>query len=82
MNFLVMPIFFLSGALFPLTNLPKVMSAIASLDPLTGGVGGLRGALNGAADGHFSAPLDLACFPSSPQACLRRAGICSQGFSF
>lgn len=60
MNFLVMPIFFLSGALFPLTNLPKVMSVIASLDPLTYGVDGLRGALNGAAAGHFSASLDLA----------------------
>ena len=60
MNFLVMPIFFLSGALFPLTNLPKVMSVIATLDPLTYGVDGLRGALNGAAAGHFSASLDLA----------------------
>ncbi len=60
MNFLVMPIFFLSGALFPLTNLPKVMTVIASLDPLTYGVDGLRGALNGAAAGHFSASLDMA----------------------
>src|SRR4051794_4825849 len=33
MNFVVMPIFFLSGALFPLTNLPKVLSVITSLDP-------------------------------------------------
>src|SRR5271163_2498581 len=43
MNFLVMPIFFLSGALFPLTNLPKALEIIASLDPLTYGVDGLRG---------------------------------------
>ena len=41
MNFLVMPIFFLSGALFPLTGLPKAMEIIASLDPLTYGVDGL-----------------------------------------
>ncbi|MBS1808116.1 MAG: ABC transporter permease [Acidobacteria bacterium] len=47
MNFLVMPIFFLSGALFPLTNLPKILGAVTSLDPLSYGVDGLRGALIG-----------------------------------
>jgi ABC-2 type transport system permease protein len=47
MNFLVMPIFFLSGALFPLMNLPKAMAVVASLDPLSYGVDGLRGALIG-----------------------------------
>jgi ABC-2 type transport system permease protein len=45
MNFLVMPIFFLSGALFPLANLPRVMAIITQLDPLSYGVDGLRGAL-------------------------------------
>ncbi|HEY1760282.1 MAG TPA: ABC transporter permease [Bryobacteraceae bacterium] len=58
MNFLVMPIFFLSGALFPLTGLPKALDVIASLDPLTYGVDGLRGAFIGL--GHFSATLDIA----------------------
>ncbi len=47
MNFLVMPIFFLSGALFPLANLPIVMTVITHLDPLTYGVDGLRGSLTG-----------------------------------
>jgi len=47
MNFLVMPIFFLSGALFPLTNLPKLLSAATSLDPLSYGIDGLRGSLIG-----------------------------------
>jgi ABC-2 type transport system permease protein len=42
MNFLVMPIFFLSGALFPLTNLPKALAAITSIDPLSYGIDGLR----------------------------------------
>src|SRR5262245_14470236 len=42
MNFLVMPIFFLSGALYPLTNLPRAFSIAVSLDPLTYGVDGLR----------------------------------------
>jgi len=58
MNFLVMPIFFLSGALFPLTGLPKALEITAGLDPLTYGVDGLRGALIGV--GHFSAALDVA----------------------
>jgi ABC-2 type transport system permease protein len=45
MNFLVTPIFFLSGALFPLANLPLVMTIITRFDPLAYGVDGLRGAL-------------------------------------
>ena len=45
MNFLVMPIFFLSGALFPLNNLPAALSVATRIDPLTYGVDGLRGAL-------------------------------------
>ena len=45
MNFLVMPIFFLSGALFPLQGLPKVMEIITKIDPLSYGVDGLRGTL-------------------------------------
>ncbi len=47
MNFLVMPIFFLSGALYPLNNLPRPLAAATRLDPLTYGVDGLRGALIG-----------------------------------
>jgi len=45
MNFLVMPLFFLSGALFPLQNLPKTLTLVARFDPLSYGVDGLRGAL-------------------------------------
>jgi len=47
MGFLVMPIFFLSGALFPLNNLPKPLAIATSLDPLSYGVDGLRGTLLG-----------------------------------
>jgi ABC-2 type transport system permease protein len=57
MNFLVMPIFFLSGALFPLANLPKAMTVITTIDPLTYGVDGLRGSLTQV--WHFSATFDL-----------------------
>jgi len=45
MNFLVMPIFFLSGALFPLQGLPAVMDVVIKIDPLTYGIDGLRYAL-------------------------------------
>ncbi|HTD96716.1 MAG TPA: ABC transporter permease [Edaphobacter sp.] len=57
MNFLVMPIFFLSGALFPLANLPFAMKIITKLDPLTYGVDGLRGAL--IQTWQFSALIDV-----------------------
>lgn len=45
MNFMVMPMFFLSGALYPLKNLPKLLTVITHIDPLSYGVDGLRGAL-------------------------------------
>jgi ABC-2 type transport system permease protein len=45
MNFLVMPIFFLSGALFPLKDAPSFIVGIAKFDPLSYGVDGLRAAL-------------------------------------
>jgi ABC-2 type transport system permease protein len=45
MSFVVMPTYFLSGAIFPLTNLPPVMEVITRIDPLTYGVDGLRGSL-------------------------------------
>lgn len=56
MNFLVLPIFFLSGALFPLNNLPKALSFVTKLDPLSYGVDGLRAALIGTS--HFGAIVD------------------------
>src|SRR5437899_4127816 len=42
MNFLVMPLFFLSGALFPLNGLPSWMTVLTRLDPLAYGVDPLR----------------------------------------
>ena len=47
MNFLIMPMFFLSGALFPIDKTPVWMQSIAYLDPLFYGVDGLRGSLIG-----------------------------------
>lgn len=56
-NFLIMPIFFLSGALFPLQNLPPSITLIAKMDPLSYGVDGLRGSLLGLS--HFGLSVDL-----------------------
>ncbi len=57
MNFLVMPLFFLSGALFPLDNLPKAIITIARIDPLSYGIDALRGILIG--QSHFGVMLDF-----------------------
>ncbi len=53
MNFLVMPIFFLSGALFPLSNLPAALTVATRIDPLAYGVDGIRGALIGVSQFGF-----------------------------
>jgi ABC-2 type transport system permease protein len=58
MNFLVMPIFFLSGALFPLANLPAALAVATHVDPLSYGIDGLRGALIG--QSHFGLVTDVA----------------------
>ncbi len=47
MNFVVMPLFFLSGAMFPLQGAPTLLKTITELNPLTYGVDMVRGALNG-----------------------------------
>ena len=57
MNFLVMPIFFLSGSLFPLQGLPKALEFITRLDPLTYGIDGVRESLIGV--GTFGIAIDL-----------------------
>jgi ABC-2 type transport system permease protein len=42
MNFLLMPMFFLSGAFFPLRGVPPWMAWLATIDPVTYGVDSLR----------------------------------------
>lgn len=57
MNFLVMPVFFLSGAIFPVEGLPAGIAWVARANPLAYGVDGLRGTLVGTA--HFGLPADF-----------------------
>jgi ABC-2 type transport system permease protein len=57
MNFLIMPLFFLSGALFPLEGLPRGLAVVTKLDPLTYGIDALRGFL--IQGNHYSLSLDI-----------------------
>jgi ABC-2 type transport system permease protein len=57
MNFMVMPIFFLSGALFPLTGLPRALALATSVDPLSYGIDGMRSVLLGVT--HYGQAVDL-----------------------
>ena len=57
MNFVVMPLFFLSGALFPIENFPGPVLTLAKANPLSYGVDGIRYLLIGEAS--FSPFLDF-----------------------
>ena len=57
MNFLVMPLFFLSGSLFPLAGLPIGIAAVAAVDPLTYGIDAMRGLLIGSS--HYAVGFDV-----------------------
>jgi ABC-2 type transport system permease protein len=58
-NYLVMPMFLLSGAVFPLNFAPRPLQIIARFDPFAYGVDGLRAVLIGAGS-RFSLPVDVA----------------------
>ncbi|MBU7015698.1 MAG: ABC transporter permease [Theionarchaea archaeon] len=47
MNFLVMPMFLMSGAFFPISGLPAWMKSIVAVNPLSYGVDALRGVILG-----------------------------------
>jgi len=57
-NFAIWPLFFFSGALFPLDNLPAWLLIITKINPLTYGVDAVRGAVIGVQ--HFSLLTDVA----------------------
>ena len=56
-NFLIMPLFFLSGAIFPLAGLPKFLTIISSLDPLAYGIDSFRALLVGVS--QFGLHIDI-----------------------
>ena len=58
MDFLVMPMFFLSGALFPLAMAPKALRIVAAFDPFSYGVDSMRAALAGGVS-HYGGAVDM-----------------------
>ena len=76
MNFIVMPIYFLSGALFPLNDLPSLLSFLTRIDPLSYGIDALRHIFLGA--GHFSPEISFAVLCVSA---LAFVGLGSYSFS-
>jgi len=56
-TFIIFPMFFLSGALFPIDNLPPWLGTIVLVDPVTYAVDGLRGVMLGSS--HFPVLLDF-----------------------
>jgi len=52
MNFIMLPIFGLSGAIFPISTLPSWAASLTLLDPLTYGVEGMRYGLTGVSQIH------------------------------
>lgn len=57
MSFIIMPTFFLSGALFPLTSAPGWLKTLSLLNPLTYGVDAIRGIVIN--EGQFPIYFDL-----------------------
>jgi ABC-2 type transport system permease protein len=45
MNFIVMPMFFLSGAMYPVNKLPEILKHISQINPLTYGIDALKHAM-------------------------------------
>ena len=68
MNFLVMPLFFFSGALFPFNDLPIALAIVTRINPLSYGVDGLRGGFTGIA--HFGLSVDMLVLGSITLICL------------
>ncbi|MFH0711092.1 MAG: ABC transporter permease [Candidatus Aenigmatarchaeota archaeon] len=56
-TFVIFPMFFMSGALFPIDNLPPYLSQLVFINPVTYAVDGLRGAMLGIS--HFPVIFDL-----------------------
>lgn len=54
-NFVIQPLFYLSGALFPLNNLPKFLDILTKINPLSYGIDGMRYSLSGSAAASFTA---------------------------
>lgn len=68
-NLLVLPLFFLSSALYPLNNIPEFLRIISSLNPVSYMVDALRTLLT-TTPSHFGLGLDLAVMTGTFIVCL------------
>jgi ABC-2 type transport system permease protein len=59
MNFIIMPMFFLSGAMYPIRLLPDILRIAAQLNPLTYGIDAMKHALFPDAIGKMSPDFSL-----------------------
>jgi ABC-2 type transport system permease protein len=59
MNFIVMPMFFLSGAMYPVKLLPSVLKAAAKANPLTYGIDALRNVILPLETGKMSSDFSI-----------------------
>ena len=58
-SFLLFPIFFLSGALFPINKLPAWLASLTFIDPLTYSVDGLRNVILGTSQFHLAVDMGV-----------------------
>ncbi|MBI4684461.1 MAG: ABC transporter permease [Nitrospirae bacterium] len=54
MNFIIMPMFFLSGAMYPVKLLPDVLKFVSKLNPLTYGIDALKHVVSPVTKGNMS----------------------------
>lgn len=67
-NLLIMPMFFLSSALYPLDNVPLPLKVISTINPVSYMVDALRHLLSGTA--HFGFGLDIAVMSATFAVCV------------
>jgi ABC-2 type transport system permease protein len=60
-SFLIFPMFFLSGALFPISNLPPWLAPFIFVNPVTYAVDGVRGILLGFSQFHILLDFGIVC---------------------
>jgi ABC-2 type transport system permease protein len=76
MNFVIFPVFFLSGSLYPVQRLPTALRLVATVNPYTHGVDLLRHAAVVGADGAaFSVGVDIAVVVGFSIAALAVASV-------
>lgn len=75
MNFIVMPMFFLSGAMYPVKLLPDVLKVFAKLNPFTYGIDALKHAIfRGEGVFDFSIATDVGFLVITSIVCVAVAG--------